>query len=246
MNRMCNEIEQHNHNRSRETENDYFPQEALEKLIQESSISIQSGKNEIKLETCENIPNETNENKAKMKSNWSSIENNSHKKEDNNVISIDSISMRNQLEKDGRKINEAKHDSKASSKESIVEYIKNNFNKENGNIETIIENHSTLNEYDNDSKNSCMKQNSQPIINNANNTTYSEKEDTSEMINNEKYSPHKLKKLVSNSAFKDYSNPQTNSNKNIFDVNTGSFDSESNCIFNSENNGMNAKMFSST
>ena len=138
---------------------------------------------------------------------------------------------RKKLEKDTKNsIDTIKQDNKSSLRET-VEYMKN---KENGTIETVSEN-SIINQYEND-KTISIK------INQSTKSANNEIEDnTSEMINNEKLSPHKLKKLVSNSAFKDYNNPQLN--KNLFDVNISTFDSEN--LFNSENGGVSVKIFHS-
>ena len=220
-NRICNEIE-HHHNHS---QNDYFQQEALEKLIQESSINIQR-KNEIKLETCEKKTNNSNDNKTKT-NNWISVDCSLKKDDDGSTDNIE----RKKLEKDTKNsIDTIKQDNKSSLRET-VEYMKN---KENGTIETVSEN-SIINQYEND-KTISIK------INQSTKSANNEIEDnTSEMINNEKLSPHKLKKLVSNSAFKDYNNPQLN--KNLFDVNISTFDSEN--LFNSENGGVSVKIFHS-
>jgi hypothetical protein len=216
-----------NHN---PTHHEYFQQEALEKLIQENSFKLQS-KNEIKIEACEKKNNDSNENKTNI---WNSVEMNNCILKKDDSVSIDNIE-RIKLEKNAKKFDTSNHDNKASLKET-VEYMKN---KENETIENVLEIDNSINHYENDKPISIKQNYSTKSTNNINNET---EDITSEMINNEKLSPHKLKKLVSNSAFKDYNNPQTN--KNLHDGNISTFDSEK--LFNSENGGGNIRICHST
>jgi hypothetical protein len=225
---------------TRANNNEYFEQEALEKLIEESShINIQSSIGvSIKKENDSGL-------KLKSKADWDSDEIKPNFSLKDGDVSLPNIDSHQNQDKEERNKNAELNTRKSENKIILNEPFdqkENNYSKENGVLEQIQED-SNINEFESDVKSvTYSKQKNQTTLSNI--AIVDERKDcnTSETINNEKFLQHKLKKLnVPNSAFKDYTSSQSLSNKSLFEMNTNTLNSENNTLYNHESVGINVK-----